>query len=174
MSTPKQRLNYITTAAFIAAVYAGLTYLGNFFGLSYVPIGPIQIRFSEALTILPLFTPAAIPGLTIGCFLANIASFNLWDMLFGTFATFLAAVLTYSTRKIIFKKLPLLPLLFPVIVNAIIIGLELSYFLPQGFWIAMLSVGIGQLIACYGLGLPLYFTLKGKKFSKLNIFKAEE
>ena len=139
MSTPKQRLNYITTAAFIAAVYAGLTYLGNFFGLSYGPI----------------------------------------DMIFGTFATFLAAVLTYLTRKIIFKKLPLFPLLFPVIINAFIIGLELAIFYLNGFTflgfaIAAFEVGTGQLIACYGLGLPLYFTLKGKKFSKLNIFKAEE
>ncbi len=171
MSTAKQRLNYITTAAVIAAIYAGLTYLGNFFGLSY---GPIQVRFSEALTILPLFTPAAIPGLTIGCFIANIGSFNPIDMIFGTFATFLAAVLTYLTRKIIFKKLPLLPILFPVIVNAFIIGLELALFYLNGFTfagfvISALEVGTGQLIACYGLGLPLYFTLKGRKFSKFNL-----
>lgn len=171
MSTAKQRLNYITTAAVIAAIYAGLTYLGNFFGLSY---GPIQIRFSEALTILPLFTPAAIPGLTIGCFIANIGSFNPIDMIFGTFATFLAAILTYWTRKMIFKKFPLLPILFPVIVNAFIIGLELALFYLNGFTfvgfiIAALEVGAGQLIACYGLGLPLYFTLKGKKLSKLNL-----
>lgn len=171
MSTSKQRLNYVTTAAFIAAIYAALTYFGAFFGLSY---GPIQVRFSEALTILPLFTPAAIPGLTVGCFIANIASFNPLDLIFGTFATFLAALLTYFTRKCFFKKLPILPLLFPVIINAFIIGLEIAIFLlpgftAYGFVISALQVGTGQIIACYGLGLPLFFALKSKKISRLNI-----
>ena len=70
----KNRIKYIVTGAIIAATYAGLTYLCNFFGLAY---GPIQLRVSEVLTILPLFTPAAIPGLTIGCFIANIGSLML-------------------------------------------------------------------------------------------------
>ena len=69
--TRKSKINYIVTGALIAALYAGLTYLSNIFGLAY---GPIQLRFSEVLTILPVFTPAAIPGLTVGCFIANIGS----------------------------------------------------------------------------------------------------
>jgi uncharacterized membrane protein len=174
MSTNKERINYITTAAIIAAIYAALTYFGAFFGLSY---GPIQIRFSEALTALPIFTPAAIPGLTVGCFLANIGSFNLLDMVFGTLATLIAAILTYYLRNITFKNLPLLALFPPVIINALIIGAEIAYFfLPggpsfYGFIISALEVGCGQLIACYGLGLPLYLTLKTKKIKKLNLFK---
>ncbi len=173
MSSAKERLKYITTAACIAAVYAALTYLGGFFGLSY---GPIQVRFSEALTVLPIFTPAAILGLTVGCFIANIGSFNLIDMVFGTLATLIAAVLTYLWRNLRFKSLPLLALLPPVLINAVIIGLEIAiFFLPgglsaYGFLISAAQVGTGQLIACYGLGLPLYLTLKSRKVSKLNLF----
>lgn len=174
MSTNKDRINYITAAAVIAAIYAALTYLGGFFGLSY---GPIQIRFSEALTILPIFTSAAIPGLTVGCFLANIGSFNLLDMVFGTIATLISAFLTYYLRNIRIKKLPLLALFPPVIINAVIIGAEIAvFYFPNGFSflgfiISALEVGVGQLIACYGLGLPLYLALKSKKITKLNLFK---
>ncbi len=173
MSQRKPNLKYITTAACIAAIYAALTYFGNFFGLSY---GPIQVRFSEALTILPLFTPAAIPGLTIGCFIANIGSFNLLDMVFGTLATLIAAILTCLFKNIKFKNLPFLALFPPVIINAVVIGLEIAFFfLPKGFTlygflISALEVGTGQLIACYGLGLPLYLALKSEKFSNHNIF----
>lgn len=171
MATPKQRLKYITDAACIAAIYAALTYLGGFFGISY---GLIQVRFSEALTILPLFTPAAIPGLTIGCFIANIASFNWIDMIFGTFATLIAALLTYLLRNVKIKKLPVLAILPPVLTNALIIGVELSIFFPFGFLVSALSVGGGQLIACYGLGLPLYLALKSRKISKLNLFNTRK
>ncbi len=173
MNKQKTRLKYIITAALIAAIYAALTYFGAFFGLSY---GPLQIRFSEALTILPLFTPAAIPGLTVGCFIANIASFNPLDMIFGTFATFLAALLTYFLKDITFKKLPLLAIFPPVIINAILIGFEIAVFFLgdgysfYGFIISAIQVGAGQIIACYGLGVPLYLALKSKKLSKLNIF----
>lgn len=170
MTTRKERLNYITTAAIIAAIYAALTYLGAVFGLSY---GPIQLRFSEALTILPVFTPAAIPGLTVGCFIANIGSFNLLDMVFGTLATLIAAILTRMFKDIKFKGLPLLSLFPPVIVNAIIIGLEIAIFLlPEGlslygFLISALEVGIGQLIVCYALGIPFYLTVQKTKLIKI-------
>jgi uncharacterized membrane protein len=174
MTTRKEKLNYITTAAIIAAIYAALTYLGAVFGLSY---GPIQLRFSEALTILPVFTPAAIPGLTVGCFIANIGSFNLLDMVFGTLATLIAAILTRMFKDIKFKGLPLLSLFPPVIVNAIIIGLEIAIFLlPDGlslygFLISALEVGIGQLIVCYALGIPFYLTVQKTKLIKF--FKVE-
>ena len=173
----KINLKYITTASLIAAIYAALTFFGNFFGLSY---GPIQVRFSEVLTILPLFTPAAIPGLTIGCFISNIASFNLLDMVFGTFATLIAALFTYYLRNIKIKNFPLLAFFPPVIVNAIIIGLELAIFLPSGsfsfygFLIYALQVGFGQIIACFVLGIPFYFTLKKTKLDNSFIFKTGE
>lgn len=169
MTNSKAKLQYITTAAIIAAVYAALTYFGAFFGLSYMAI---QLRFSEVLTILPIFTPAAIPGLTIGCFIANIGSFNLLDMVFGTLATLIAAILTRLFKDIKFKGIPLLSLFPPVIVNALIIGLEISiFFLPEGlslygFLISALQVGTGQLIVCYALGIPFYFTVEKTKLLK--------
>lgn len=165
----KKRLNYVVTGALIAAAYAGLTFLSNIFGLAY---GPIQLRISEVLTILPVFTPAAIPGLTIGCFIANIGSFNVVDLLFGTAATLIAAVMTYYLRSVRFKGIPFLAFLPPVLVNAVIIGFEISvFFLPEGltlwgFVISGLEVGIGELIVCYVLGTPFYLLLK-----KYNIFE---
>lgn len=131
MSKTKSRINFIVTGALIAAAYAGLTFLSNVFSLAY---GPVQFRVSEVLTLLPIFTPAAIPGVTVGCFIANIASFNAVDMIFGTAATLIAALLTYALRNITFKGLPLLAMLPPVIVNAVVIGLELAFFyLPGGY-----------------------------------------
>ena len=174
MSNKKNNLRFITTAATIAAIYAALTFLGNFFGLSY---GPIQVRFSEALTILPLFTPAAIPGLTIGCFIANIGSFNAADMVFGTFATFIAAVLTYYLRNIKVKEIPCLSLLSPVIINAFIIGFEIAVlFLPEGyslwgFLISAFEVGLGELVVCFGLGIPFYLAVKKYRIFDMKFTK---
>lgn len=168
MRKKNSKINYIIHSALIAAAYVGLTFLSNIFGLAY---GPIQLRISEVLTILPIFTPAAIPGLTIGCFIANIASFNMLDMVFGSFATLIAAILTFLIRNIKFKNLPLLAMFPPVIINALIIGFEIAFFfLPKGFYffgflISALEVGVGQLIVCYGLGIPFYLTIK-----RYNIF----
>lgn len=165
----KDRIKYIVTGAIIAATYAGLTYLSNFFGLAY---GPIQLRISEVLTILPLFTPAAIPGLTIGCFIANIGSFNVADLLFGTSATLCAAWLTYILRGKTVKGLPIFSFLPPVIINALVIGFEIAIFLPSnkgflyGFLLSGIEVGIGQLIVCFCFGIPFYYMVK-----KYKIFK---
>ena len=123
---------------------------------------------SEALTILPIFTPAAIPGLTVGCIIANIFSFNPVDMLVGTLGTLIAAILTRKTKHITFKGAPLLALFWPVIINAVLVGAELAllYFpadaVASAFAVSALQVGAGQFIVCYGLGLPLYFALRQK------------
>lgn len=160
--TRRDNINFLIQSALIAALYAGLTYLSGIFGLAY---GPIQLRISEVLTVLPAITPTAIPGLTIGCFIANIGSFNVADMIFGTFATFVAALLTYCLRDIKLKKIPILSLLAPVIVNAVIIGFEIAVlYLPQGYslWgfiISALEVGLGELVVCFGLGIPFYFAV---------------
>lgn len=167
----KRHLHFIITGALIAAFYAALTFLFNVFGLSY---GPIQFRISEILTILPIFTPAAIPGLTIGCFIANIGSFNLLDMIFGTFATLAAALLTYAFRNIKFKGIPLLSMFMPVLFNSVIIGLEIAFFfLPQGFTflgfvISAIEVGISEFVICFVLGIPFYIMVK-KYFKKNNL-----
>lgn len=165
----RKRLNYIITAALIAAAYTALTFLSGVFGLAF---GPIQLRISEVLTILPVFTPAAIPGLTVGCFISNIASFNAIDMLFGTLATLAAAYLTYCFKSIKFKDIPLLAMLPPVLVNAVVVGFEIAvFFMPEKsfIWAFLLSateVGLGQFIVCYIFGVPFYLAV-----NKFNFFK---
>lgn len=162
MSKARKKIYYIVTGALIAAAYVALTFLSNAFSLAY---GPIQFRVSEVLTILPVFTPAAIPGVTVGCFIANIASFNALDMIFGTAATLIAALLTYRLKGVGLKGLPLPAMLSPVLVNSVVIGLELSFFyLPAGggawgFAISALEVGLGELAVCVGLGIPFYYTV---------------
>lgn len=159
----KNNIRKIVVSALVAALYTGVTYLMAFFNLAY---GPVQVRLSEALTILPLFTSAAIPGLTIGCFLANIMSFNPIDMIFGTVATLLAAILTRKLRNIKFKGIPFLALLQPVIINAVIVGAQCAILLGDGetimaqFLLNALLVAAGQTVAVFGLGLPLMFTIK--------------
>ena len=164
----KNKTKFLVTGGLIAALYAVATYIAAAIGLAY---GGVQFRFSEALTILPVFTPAAIPGLIIGCFLGNLGSpFGMVDVLLGTLATALAAVCSYHTRKITFKGLPLLAMFFPVIFNAIIIGGEVAWFLPEGisavgFLISAAEVALGELVVCYGLGIPLFYLLKKSKIS---------
>lgn len=165
----KKKTVFVVKAAVIAAIYAGLTYLAFLLGVAYAGI---QFRFSEALTILAVFSPAAIPGLTVGCFLGNITSpYGIVDVICGTLATLIAAVLSYKTRNIKFKDLPLLSAIFPVITNAIIVGLEITLFMPEefafkAFLISALQVGFGQLVVCYGLGIPLYKVIKRLKLDK--------
>ena len=156
MKHRKTKTRFLAQAGLIAAIYAVTTYLCALWGIAY---GQLQFRFSEALTILPLFTPAAIPGLTVGCFLANLSSpFGMVDVLCGTAATLIAAIAVRMTREVRIKNIPWLAPLFPVLSNAIIVGLEISFFLPEGlswagFAAAAASVGLGELVVCYGLGL---------------------
>ncbi|MCM1568031.1 MAG: QueT transporter family protein [Roseburia sp.] len=150
---------FIAHAAIIAALYVALTLLANGLGLaSYA----IQVRFSEALTILPFFTPAAIPGLFIGCIISNILCGSiLWDVLFGSFATLLGAAGTYLlSRKLRAKKANLAAFLAPlppVIANTVIVPLVLAYayHLEGGIPYFMLTVGIGEILSCGVLGLAL-------------------
>ncbi len=164
---------YVVHGALIGAAYAALTYMASIFGIAY---GSVQFRFSEALTILPVLTPAAVPGLTIGCLIANLASPYPADIFFGTFATFLAAVTTRALGKLCIKGIPWAAPMAPVIFNALIIGLQISFFMPEGltfigFAYSALTVGTGEIIVCYALGIPLLLMLKSKGIyanSKLN------
>ena len=166
----KKKTVFIVQSAVIAALYAGLTYAASTLNLSH---GPIQFRFSEALTILAAISPAAIPGLTVGCFLGNITSpYGIIDIICGTMATFIAALLSYKTRNLKIKDLPLLSAFFPVIANAIIVGIEITIFMPEGFklkafFINALQIAIGQFVMCYGLGLPLYKVIKKTKLDRM-------
>ena len=161
---------YLVSGALIAAVYTVLTYIAGLIGLSY---GQIQFRISEALTVLAAITPAAIPGLTVGCFLGNLGSpFGLVDILCGTLATLLAAVLSWATRNIKWKGMPVLAPLAPVVCNALVVGAEIAYFLPEGFsamgfLIAALQVGAGEFAVCYGLGLPLLAVLRRTRLADM-------
>lgn len=171
MEKNKNRVRFIAEAAVIAALYTSLTYLASSLNLAY---GAVQFRFSEALTVLPALTPAAISGLTLGCVLSNLASpFGIWDIVFGSFATLLACVITYFTRKITIKGLPILSPIVTSLVNGLVIGIEISAFMPQGFTFkAMLIEGsyvfLGELVITLVLGLPLFSALKRTKLFKIK------
>lgn len=145
----------ITFGGVIAALYVVLTVVANAFGLAS---GAIQVRISEALTILPVFTIAAIPGLTVGCVLANlITGCAPWDVVFGSLATLIGAV---GTRML--RKKPLLAWIHPVIANMAIVPVVLQkvYGVPDAWWYLALTVGAGEVISCGILGLLLYHSVK--------------
>jgi len=152
MKTSKTQ--FLTQAAIIAALYVVLTIIANIFGLAnYV----IQVRFSEALTILPFFTPAAIPGLFIGCLLSNLLTGCLpLDIIFGSLATLLGALGTYALRKQ--KWLAPIP---PIAANVLIVPFILAYVYQFEGSIPyfMVTVGIGEVISCGILGMILLNTL---------------
>ena len=143
----------LANAGMIAALYVVLTVLAAQFNLAN---GAIQVRFSEALTILPVFTAAAVPGLTVGCVLANLLTgCAAWDVVFGSFATLLGAI---GTRML--KKQPLLAWIPPVVSNAVIVPIVLMkvYGVADAWWFLVLTVGAGELISCGLLGLLLWKT----------------
>ena len=147
----KMRTGEIAFGGMIAALYVVLTMAAAALGLAS---GAIQVRLSEALTILPVFTAAAIPGLTVGCVLANlITGCAAWDVVFGSLATLLGAV---GTRML--KNKPLLAWIPPVVSNAAIVPVVLMkvYGVPDAWWYLVLTVGAGEVIACGILGLLLY------------------
>lgn len=153
----KSNTAFLSQAAMIAAVYVVLTYV--FAPFSF---GEIQIRIAEALTILPVFTPAAVPGLFIGCLIGNIlGGAILPDIIFGSIATLLGAFFTYR----LCGNRPVLAPLPPVIANTLVVPFVLRFgygvALPIPFM--MLTVGTGEILSCGVLGLVLYFTLRKYK-----------
>jgi uncharacterized membrane protein len=141
----------LATGGTIAALYVVLTYLANMVGLAS---GAVQVRLSEALTILPCLTVAAVPGLTVGCVLANLLTgCALWDVVFGSLATLLGAI---GTRLL--RKTPNLAWIPPVVSNTVIVPLVLQkvYGVPDVLWFLALTVGAGELISCGLLGLLIY------------------
>lgn len=151
---------YVTQAALVAALYVVLTYLSAAIGLSS---GVIQIRFSEALTILPYFMPSSIPGLFVGCILANsLTGCAVWDVIFGSIATLLGAIFTYLLRK----KNKFLAPVPPILANTIIVPFVLKFIygfngaLPYFF----LTVFIGEVLSCGVLGMLLLIALEKNKF----------
>ena len=145
----------ITFGGVIAALYVVLTMVANAFGLAS---GAIQVRISEALTILPVFTAAAVPGVTVGCVLANlITGCAAWDVVFGSLATLIGAVATRMLRKH-----PYIAWIPPVVSNVAIVPVVLQqvYGVPDAWWYLVLTVGAGEVISCGVLGLLLYHAAK--------------
>jgi len=154
----------LAQGAIIAAVYALLTIF-----LAPISSGLIQCRVSEAMSILPYFTFSAVPGLFIGCILANLLTgAPIYDVVLGSLATLLASFITYKLRNRVSKYLAPLP---SVVVNALVVGALLTYVYQVGvsYWVAAGYVAIGQAIACFALGIPLMKLLerfRGKLFSE--------
>jgi len=154
MSKSRFTTKQLAVAGIIAAIYTVMSLLSSVFGIAY---GPIQCRFSEALTVLPFFLPEAIPGLFIGCIVSNLMStVGPLDLIFGSLATLLAALWTARMRNRWLAPLP------PVLCNAVMIGAMIAWYevgFTEAFWgmfaFNALTVGIGQILACYGLGLLL-------------------
>lgn len=155
-----KKVLFITQAAMIAALYVVLTMIANALGLANYAV---QIRFSEALTILPYFTPAAIPGLWVGCILANILTGCApLDILFGSLATLIGAYFTYAIRK--YKWAAPIP---PIVANTVIVPFVLAYVyrFPGSVPYFMLTVGAGEIISCGILGMILLAVLN--KYAKV-------
>ncbi|MGI6744652.1 MAG: Queuosine precursor transporter QueT [Firmicutes bacterium ADurb.Bin300] len=165
----RKKNRYITEAAVIAALYTALTYVSGIFGMSYLGV---QFRISEALTIMPIFTPSAILGLLAGCILGNINSpFFAADMVFGSLATLFAALLTRKLRKREIRGFPLFSFLPPIILNSLVVGAEISFLAEGGFSLELFSVSAlqvaaGETAVLTVLGIPLY-----KAVQKLKIYQ---
>ena len=154
----------------IAAVYATVSLL------SYpISFGPFQCRVSEALTVMPIILPEAVPGLALGCAIANLigigaSPIGAWDILFGTLATLLAAICTRCLRRVTVKGVPLPATLPPILFNAAVVGFEVAYFCSPGFSLSEFLVcaawiALGEAVAVWVVGLPLYYALR-KPLSK--------
>ena len=163
------RTRFLAHAAIIAALYAVLTHLQNLI-LPGSATWAIQMRLSEALCVLSFFTPAAIPGLSLGCLLFNLtysATLPL-DFLVGTLATYLACQGMYLLRKMTVRSLPLPGLLLPALFNAILVGWELSVYIGGGFLLNALYVAIGEAVVLLIPGTALYYLLRSRGLARLN------
>ncbi len=157
----KKETKFFTQSALIASLYVVLTLVSASLGLAS---GAVQVRLSEALTILPIFTTSAIPGLFAGCIVANLISGSaLWDILFGSVATLLGAIGTYFLRKNrYFATVP------PILSNTLIIPfvLKIAYGVGEGYSLLFLTIFIGEFISCGVLG-----TVLSKALAKTKIFE---
>lgn len=171
----KKTTLFIVYAAVIAALYATLTILQNVL-LPGSASAAVQFRVAEVLTILALYTPAAIPGLAIGCAVANLSSVAVagpLDLIIGSLASLIAAALMYATRNVRLVRLPVLAALMPALVNGVLVGFELDFFMVnQGFFnlydflFQGGCVALGELAVLFLLGLPLTRLIEVKGLDK--------
>ena len=152
-----KKVLFLTQAAMIAALYVVLTFV-----FAAISFGEVQLRIAEALTIFPMFTPAAIPGLFVGCLLGNIlGGAALPDIIFGSLATLAGAYGTWILRK----KKPFIACLPPIVANTLVVPfvLRYAYGINLPIWWMMITVGVGEVLGCGVLGNVLYFVLRKYK-----------
>ena len=161
------KINALVKCALIAGLYTVLSLAAGSFSF-----GMVQVRIGEALCMLAVFSPIAVIGVALGCLLTNLLGtfmglniLGMWDVLFGTLATLFAAYLSYRFRRVTVKGAPILSVVPPVIINALVIGLELTFVEMGGFSLPVfglnaLYVGIGEALACGVLGLALVTAIK--------------
>lgn len=173
-----KKVLFIVQTAIIAAMYAALTYAQNFL-LPGTTSAAVQFRISEALNVLALFTPSAIPGLTIGCIIANLYNIGSGlplDMIFGSLATLGATLAIYFLRNAKIKTYPLAAMLMPAVFNGVIIGWEIETFFIEGdfifadFLLQGGLVALGELLVMITLGTVLYYVLVKRDLNK-KLFK---
>lgn len=173
-----KKVLFLVQTAVIAAMYAALTYAQNFL-LPGTTSAAVQFRASEALNVLALFSPAAIPGLTIGCILSNIYNIGTGlplDMIFGSLATLGATASIYFLRNVKIKNYPFLALLMPALWNGVIIGWEIETFFIEGpfkfgdFLLQGGLVALGELGVLFILGTILYYVITNRSLDK-KLFK---
>lgn len=159
---------FITHAAIIAALYTVLTYAQYLLWPESTSMA-VQVRISEALCVLAFFTPAAVPGLTLGCLLFNLtyAGTLPLDWLVGTLATLLAVGGMWLTRKVTVKGYPVVGMLLPALSNALLVGWELTYYIGEAsFWYNAAFVALGELIALLLPGTVLFCAIRARKLDK--------
>ena len=163
----RKNSRFLTHAGIIAAAYVALTYL-QYLLFPQTVSGMIQYRASEALMVLSFFTPAAVPGLTVGCLLFNITSSAVLplDFLVGSLATLLAAEGMWLSRRITIFGYPLPGMLMPALTNAVLVGWELSVYVGGGFWLNAVYVALGELAVLLSLGSVLYSAFRSRKLDK--------
>ena len=160
----RKRSHFLAHSAIIAALYTILCYLQNFI-LPGSASWAIQMRVAEALCVLAFFTPAAIPGLTLGVLLFNLtfAQALPLDFLLGSLATLLAAIAMRLSKKVTIKGYPLFGLLMPALFNAILVGWELDIYIGGGFWLNALYVAIGEAAVLLTLGSALFCAMRARR-----------
>ena len=154
---------FLAFGALIAALYVALTHLQNLL-IPGSATWAIQFRASEALCVLALFTPAAIPGLTLGCLLFNLTYSGALplDWAVGSLATLAATWGMYLSRRACFRGYPLLAMILPAVANALLVGWELSVYIGGGFWLNGLYVAVGELAVLLTLGTALFYAIRDR------------
>lgn len=160
----RNKTHSLVFGAVVAALYVVLTYLQNLIFPNSANLA-IQFRASEALCVLAFFTPAAIPGLSIGCFLYNLtyAQALPLDFLVGTLATALAGVSMWKSRGLTVKGYPLLGMLMPAFWNALLVGWELTVYVGGGFAVNALCVAIGEAAVLLAVGTLVFYAVKKRR-----------